>query len=250
MSAPPRLRPLDRPPLLHVSVQDSLKRYIAENALKGGDMLPAEAMLARSLGVSRNSVREAVKALESLGMLETRRGIGVFVRAFSLDALIDNLPYALGQSLRDIEEIIEIRTTLEVALVERAIARITDGDIDELRAILAEMRERAERGQSFAQADQAFHSVLFRSLGNRMLTRMIEVFWLAFRRVAEFIDTENPDPMQTYRDHEAIVDAVARRDAPLARERLARHYQGISALIAAAKASGHTGSTTGEGNPS
>ncbi|MBM3521781.1 MAG: FadR family transcriptional regulator [Alphaproteobacteria bacterium] len=247
MSAPPGLRPVDRPPLLHVSVQDSLKRYIAENALKGGDMLPAEAMLARSLGVSRNSVREAVKALESLGMLETRRGIGVFVRAFSLDALIDNLPYALGQSLRDIEEIIEIRTTLEVALVERAIVRITDEDVAELRAILAEMRARAERGESFAQADQAFHSVLFRGLGNRMLSRMIEVFWLAFRRVAEFIDTENPDPMQTFRDHEAIVDAVARRDAPRARERLAQHYQGISTLIAAAKASGRTGSTTGEG---
>lgn len=250
MSAMRILRPLDRPPLLHVSVQDSLKRYIVENALKGGDVLPAEAMLARNLGVSRNSVREAVKALESLGMLETRRGIGVFVRAFSLDALIDNLPYALGQSLRDIEEIIEIRKTLEVAMVERAIERISPDDLVALRKILDEMRHKAERGESFAQADQTFHSLLFRVLDNRMLTRMIEVFWLAFRRAAELIDTENPNPMQTYRDHEAIVEAVEQRDASLARERLARHYHGISTLIAAAKASGPKHPSTGEGNAS
>lgn len=250
MTATRILRPLDRPPLLHVSVQDSLKRYIAENALTSGDMLPAEAMLARNLGVSRNSVREAVKALESLGMLETRRGIGVFVRAFSLDALIDNLPYALGQSLRDIEEIIEIRKTLEVAMVERAIERIAPTDIAALRAVLDAMRHKAERGESFAEADQEFHRQLFRGLGNRMLSRMIEVFWLAFRRAAELIDTENRDPMATYRDHEAIVDAVERRDAALARERLALHYQGISTLIAEAKASGRTRQGPGEGNAS
>ncbi|MBL8699726.1 MAG: FadR family transcriptional regulator [Alphaproteobacteria bacterium] len=250
MPATRTLRPLPRPPLLHVSVQDSLKRFIAENALTGGAMLPAEAMLARNLGVSRNSVREAVKALESLGMLETRRGIGVFVRHFSLDALIDNLPYALGQSLRDIEEIIEIRRTLEVAMVERAIERISAEDIAALRATLDAMRRKAERGESFAEADQAFHRLLFRGLGNRMLSRMIEVFWLAFRRAAEFIDTENPDPMATYRDHEAIVDAVERRDAADARDRLARHYQGISTLIANAKASGRTTSGPGEGHAS
>lgn len=250
MTATRILRPLDRPPLLHVSVQDSLKRYIAENALTSGDMLPAEAMLARTLGVSRNSVREAVKALESLGMLETRRGIGVFVRAFSLDALIDNLPYALGQSLRDIEEIIEIRKTLEVAMVERAIERIAPADIAALRVTLDAMRLKAERGESFAEADQEFHRQLFSGVGNRMLSRMIEVFWLAFRRAAEFIDTENPDPMATFRDHEAIVDAVERRDAALARERLARHYQGISTLIAEAKASGRTRREPGEGNAS
>src|SRR3954452_3320771 len=121
LTLPRALKPLNRPPLLHVSVQESLKAFIADNGLSGGDPFPAEGDLARSLGVSRNSVREAIKALESLGMLETRRGIGVFVREFSLDALIDNLPYGLGRSLRDIAEIIEIRKTLETAMISQAI---------------------------------------------------------------------------------------------------------------------------------
>lgn len=229
------LRPLSRPPLLHVTVQDSLKRYIADNALRGGDPLPAEGDLARTLGVGRNSVREAIKALESLGMLETRRGIGVFVRDFSLDALIDNLPYGLGRSLRDIEEIIEIRRTLETAMVEQAIARMPATDLDELRAIAAAMETRARRGESFAEEDQRFHSVLFRCLDNRMLIRLIEVFWRAFHRAADFFDTGNPDPVATWRDHAEIVDAVARRDAPAARQRLAAHYNGIARVIAAAR---------------
>lgn len=230
------LKPLPRPPLLHVSVQESLKRFIADNRLKGGDALPAESDLARSLGVGRNSVREAIKALESIGMLETRRGIGVFVRAFSLDALIDNLPYGLGSSLRDIEEIIEIRRTLETAMIGQAIDRMPPSDLQELRAITLGMRRRAEQGESFADEDRAFHAVLFRGLDNRMLIRLIDVFWRAFDRAADFFNTDNPDPMQTWRDHDAIVEAVARRDVDEARMRLARHYRGISAVIANARA--------------
>lgn len=229
------LKPLDRPPLLHVSVQNSLKQYIAQNGLRGGDALPAEGDLAKSLGVSRNSVREAIKALESIGMLETRRGIGVFVREFSLDVLIDNLPYELGASLRDIEEIVEIRKTLETAMIGEVIRKITDEDLRTLRDITEAMRRRAERGETFADEDQRFHGVLFSCLGNRMLIRLIEVFWHAFYRVSDFISTDNPDPMQTCRDHQLIVEAVERKDADAARARLAEHYRGIINVIASAR---------------
>jgi len=96
------IKPLARPPLLHVSVQESLKSYIDDNALAPGAPLPPENDLAQQLGVSRNSVREAIKALESLGILETRRGIGVFVKAFSFEPLLANLAYGLGGALREV----------------------------------------------------------------------------------------------------------------------------------------------------
>ena len=79
---------LKRPPSLHVSVQESLRSYIAENHLEAGAPLPAEGDLAQQLGVSRNSVRESIKALESVGVLEVRRGSGVFVKAFSFEPLL------------------------------------------------------------------------------------------------------------------------------------------------------------------
>ena len=103
-----QLKPLRRPPSLHVTVQGSLRGYIEDNQLKAGDPLPPEAILAQQLGVSRNSVREAIKALESVGVLETRRGIGVFVKAFSFQPLLDNLAYGLGDTLRDVEELREL----------------------------------------------------------------------------------------------------------------------------------------------
>ena len=100
--------------------------YIEENRLKAGDPLPPEGDLAQQLGVGRNSVREAIKSLKSLGVLETRRGIGVFVKAFSFQPLLENLAYGLQISLRDVEELREIRRVLETGLIDKTVAMIGD----------------------------------------------------------------------------------------------------------------------------
>lgn len=231
-----RIKPVNRPPLLHVSVQENLRSYVEDNGLKAGDALPPESRLATQLGVSRNSVREAIKGLESLGILETRRGIGVFVKAFSFEPLLDNLHYGLRGTLREVAEVLEIRRVLEVALIDKTIGLIGEGDIAELRATLARMREKAERNETFAEDDQLFHQLLFRCLDNRMLARLIEVFWLAFYKVSDFVNLTNPDPLATWRDHRDIVEAIAARDPVEARLRLDRHYDGIASLLASKKA--------------
>jgi len=229
------LQRLARPPLLHVSVQDSLKQFIGDNGLVGGDALPPESVLARELGVGRNSVREAIKALESVGVLETRRGIGVFVRDFSFDPLLEHLPYGLGRELRDVEDVLEIRRTLELGLIEKAVAAIGPEDLAALRAVLDGMRTKAERGESFAAEDQQFHGLLFHALGNRVLIRLLEIFWQAFHKASGFFDLDNPDPVATWRDHEALFEAVAARDPARARERLEAHYRGITRVLSAGR---------------
>ena len=126
------IKPVDRAPLLHVSAQESLRVFIVDNGLKASDPLPPESALAVQLGISRNSMREAIKdfneqilhgsvqkALESVGVLETRRGVGVFVKEFSFQPLLDNLAYGLQDSLRDVDELRDIRRVLEVGLIER-----------------------------------------------------------------------------------------------------------------------------------
>jgi DNA-binding FadR family transcriptional regulator len=226
------LQPVDRPQALHHSVQAALRAYIADNDLRAGDALPAEGELARQLGVSRNSVRESIKALESVGLVEVRRGIGVFVAAFSLEPLIENLPIALERSLRDVEDILEIRRALEVSLIEKAIGLMGAGDLAELRVIVAAMKARAVQGEGFAEEDRRFHQRLFASLGNGMLLSLIEIFWLVFYRVSGFGKLDNPDPLATCRDHEEILAAVAAGDAARARDSLDRHYAGIAAVVA------------------
>lgn len=237
------MKPLTRAPLLHVSVQESLRAFISDNDLKPGTLLPAESELATQLGVSRNSLREGIKALESLGVLESRRGVGIFVKTFSFEPLLDNLAYGLGGALRQIEEVIEIRRTLEVGLIGKTIETIGTDDIAELRATVNRMKAHAERGESFAEDDQLFHRLLFRCQENETLSRLIDVFWLAFHKASDFVNLVNVDPMATWRHHVAIVDAVEARELDEARRRLDHHYEGITQVIATSKTSSNVGGT-------
>ncbi|WP_205837240.1 FadR/GntR family transcriptional regulator [Neorhizobium sp. T25_13] len=226
------IKPLERPPLLHVSVQESLRSYIEDNDLTAGAALPPETFLAQQLGVGRNSVREAIKALESVGILETRRGIGVFVKEFSFAPLLDNLAYGLQASLRDVEELLEIRRVLETGLIDKTIEMISDEDVAELRRLSDRMRQRAERGESFAEEDQQFHQLLFRCQNNKMLSALIDIFWSAFYKASGFANLASPTPLATWQDHHEIAEAVAARDVEAGRKRLSAHYSGIRKVIA------------------
>ena len=223
---------LHRPKLLHVSVQESLKAYIADNRVVSGAPLPPEGELAARLGVSRGSVREAIRGLESLGIVESRRGIGVFVARFSFAPLLDNLAFGLREAVREIAEMLQIRRALEVALIDDVVALASDADIAALREITDRMKARALRGESFAEEDQAFHHALFASLGNATLLQLMDVFWLAFFKAADDLTLDNADPVATWRDHDGIVAALAARDAQAARARLEQHYDGITRLLA------------------
>jgi DNA-binding FadR family transcriptional regulator len=118
---------------------------------------------------------------------------------------------------------------------------IGDDDVAELRATVDRMRIHAERGQSFADEDQLFHTLLFRCQNNETLARLIDVFWLAFYKASDFVNLDNVDPVATWRDHAAIVDAIEAKDVAQAQKRLDRHYDGISRVIAANKKSANVG---------
>jgi DNA-binding FadR family transcriptional regulator len=227
----PSLTPLKRAPLLHHSVQEALKDYVVQNGFKSGDALPAEAELARQLGVSRTSVREAVKALETIGILESRRGSGVYVGSFSFDPLVESLPYGLMADTGAIAELLDVRCTLEVALVERAIARRTPEQLDALRANLERFRIVAEGGEALDAVDREFHQLLAMNLGNRVLSGLIDVFWRSYHRATQRIDLVNTAPVDTYRDHVAVFDAFASGDAEATKATLDRHYDGIRSLL-------------------
>jgi len=214
-----------RPTLRYRSVQDFVKNYILENHLQAGDPLPPETELARGLGVSRNSVREAVKALESLGVLETRHGSGLFVRDFSFDPLLDNLPYGLLFDLEQLADLQEVRRLLEVGIIEDALNTISDRQLTELQGVMDEMGARAGRGQSVFEQDREFHRVLFQHLNNRVLSKLLDVFWETFHKAAILTDVErDANPMHNYRNHAAILEAILVRDVARARSALHQHY--------------------------
>jgi DNA-binding FadR family transcriptional regulator len=226
------LQPLERPPLLHRSVQEAIRAYVIDNNLQPGDPLPPEAELGRQLGVSRNSVREAVKALESLGVLEVRRGSGIFVRDFSFEPLLDVLNYGLLVDVGELAEFLQVRRVLESGMIEAAMQAMTETEITTLENIVAQMRVRAERGEAFVKEDREFHQRLFEKLGNRTFLKLLDIFWLAFRKASEHAAILDTEPMVTYQAHAAIVEAVKQGDVEGARQALDQHYAGLEQRLA------------------
>jgi DNA-binding FadR family transcriptional regulator len=225
----PAFRRLEPAAPLHRTVQAEIRHYIVRQGLHPGDPLKPEAELARLFGVSRNSVREAVKALESTGVLETRRGSGVFVRDFSFAPLLDHLPYGLMRGRKALTELLELRKTLEAGMIADAMRAVSPKSVEAMRETLEAMRVRAEKGESFPEQDREFHRLLFADLGNEMLLSLFDLFWLAFHHAAP--PARGRAPMAAYQAHANILDAILTGDPDLARASVRDHYVGIESRV-------------------
>jgi DNA-binding FadR family transcriptional regulator len=124
----------------HESVQERVTAYILGAELRPGDKLPSENELARRLGVSRNSVREALRGLEATGMIEARHGIGRYVKTFEFQSIADHLAYSLTVDLGSIHDLLDVREALELAFLPAAIASATPDQLRDLEAQVATMR--------------------------------------------------------------------------------------------------------------
>jgi DNA-binding FadR family transcriptional regulator len=215
------------PPLLYRSVQDRIKRYILERDLGAGDPLLPETHLARDLGVSRSSVREAVKALESLGILETRPGKGLYVRPFSLDPILDNLAYSLLFDRDSIVELLDVRERLEVGLLPLAVGALTPGQLELLRSLVRRQREKAERGESPLEEDRFFHRTIMEATGNRLALKLLDVFWAVLMRARDRRLAVDEAPQRTWRNHQRILEALEAGDAAGAQAAMADHFTDI-----------------------
>jgi DNA-binding FadR family transcriptional regulator len=219
---------------LYEATQERIKEYILGRGLRAGDALPAEGRLAQELGISRNSVREAVKALESIGVLETRPGVGLFVRAFSLDPIVSNLEYSLLFDHHTLVELLAVRTQLEAGFIEHAAERVTPSQLRVLRSLVDRMGERAAAGEppgDFKEEDRLFHRTLYAGLGNNLLLKLLEVFWTVYRRLRDQAHAEAIDNVRTWENHRRIVEALERGDPPAARQAMLQHFGGIRARI-------------------
>ena len=137
---------------IYEEIVRQIKAMIAEGRLKSGDRLPPERDLAEKFVVSRTSVREALRALESLGLVEIRPGEGTFVREVSVEALIEPLALVMASQREAIGELFEARRLLEPAIAALAAGRATPEEIQEMERILDEQAKEIARGQDRARA--------------------------------------------------------------------------------------------------
>ncbi|MEV1019098.1 FadR/GntR family transcriptional regulator [Streptomyces sp. NPDC050264] len=222
-----------RPPRVSHRVQRAVTQRILDAGLRPGELLPTEAELMESLGVSRNSVREALKALQALDIVEIRHGYGTYVGQASLTPLADGLTFRTllrpADDAHALAEILQIREILEEGLIRRVAAAPPDtGILDQLDTIVRKMGESGEAGEPFTDLDREFHETLYRPLGNELIPQLLGAFWNVFDRVAGVRHwAGDPAPEVTVDRHRAIVAALRARDAAGAQQAMATHFRGI-----------------------
>jgi len=163
--------------------QLDIKKYIEVHALRPGDALPTEDRLSEEIGVSRLSMREALKALDSLGIVESRHGEGVYVKAFSFDSIVENLPYAMAMSDSQIRSLLYTRSYLELGAIPDVVKFASKESVARLCELAEQMLAKAKRGELFPDEDYAFHVEMYRCLNNEFLNSLIDLFWKSFNKM-------------------------------------------------------------------
>ena len=205
-----------------------IKDMILSGELKPGDRLPPEKVLSESLGLSRSSMREAVKALEVIRVLDVRRGDGTYVTSLEPHLLLEAMSFVVD--LHDDSSILKlfaVRRILEPAAVALAATRLTPTDIEGLRMQLATVDE-STSVEGLVAHDLSFHGAIASASGNAYLSGLIDSLssHTVRARIWRGLTQEN-SVQRTLGEHHAIVDALERGDAALAQALTVVHVSGV-----------------------
>src|SRR5690606_34868850 len=211
---------------------DKLKAMIVTGELRPGDRLPPEKELGERLGLSRNSLREAVKTLELIRVLDVRQGDGTYVTSLEPGLLLEALSFVVDLHQDDsVLDLLHVRRILEPAAVELAAQRIDAETIACLRE-LNTAAEKAEDVDELVELDAEFHRLINTSSGNEYLARLLEGLSSDTSRARVWrAITEASAVDRTIAEHRAIVDALAEGAADVARSWTTVHIAGVELWI-------------------
>ncbi|MFI1068897.1 FadR/GntR family transcriptional regulator [Streptomyces puniciscabiei] len=208
---------------------EEIKAMIAEGRLEPGQRLPTERDLAARLGISRSSMREAIRALTVMGVLEARHGSGIYVTALEAGDLLETFGVVADLSRGPrLVELLEVRRILESTATALAAARITDGQLAAVEKHLAAMNATDDDPEEILAHDLAFHREIAAAAGNETMAAILEGLssrtfrarvWRGYQEEGAFA--------RTRREHAAIHRALAARDPEAARAAAAAHVGAV-----------------------
>src|SRR5579864_3036189 len=221
----PRLgRRSQRAPSVTEEAIEKIRELIVSGSWGPGDRLPKESELAAQLGLSRNSLREAVRALSQLRVLEVRQGDGTYVGSLEPDLLLESTGFISHLLLGEGElDLYEVRRILEAAAAALAAARIDQEEKLELGLRLEQMRE-VQTVEELVEADVAFHAVIAKAAGNAVLTSLLASLSTRTMRVRLWHGRAADDALdETREEHRRIYEAIVAGDPELARAAATAH---------------------------
>jgi DNA-binding FadR family transcriptional regulator len=211
-------------------VADRIRVLMLDGTFPPGEPLPSERHLAERFGVSRGSIRDALRTLETIGLLETRHGQGTFPHELSVDRLVAPLASVMAYRSDLQDELLDVRRMFEPAVARVAALRATQEDLADLQRILDTQRQKVKTGQSAIVEDTAFHAILARSTRNRVVMSIMATLndLLVESRTQSL--KQKGRPARSIDGHEAVVAALRRRDAEGASQAMYNHIDQIADL--------------------
>ena len=217
---------------IHEEVFSQIHELIKQGRLKARDQLPSERELAETFKVSRTSVREALRALETQGLIVSRTGMGNFVVDLPVEALVGPLARMLIDEKKALADVFELRKLIEPHIAALAAERATERDIAQLKKIVAKQKEAVSRGETGVEADAELHLCISRATQNQALQKLVFGLMEMFSRSREeSLQTDEQRRASSIDTHRRIIAAIEKHDRIKARSEMLRHIEQVEESV-------------------
>jgi GntR family transcriptional regulator, transcriptional repressor for pyruvate dehydrogenase complex len=215
---------------VYEEVAKQIERLILTK-LQPGDKLPSERELAELLAVSRSSIRDAIRSLELLGMVEPRQGAGTVVREISADSVVNPLATLLTRQRQSVTELLDFRKMLEPPLAARAATHASAEEVGEMEEILRRQEEKLRRGEIPVEEDTEFHYSIAMAAENSVVLKVLDVLMDLLRETRERSLQVEGRPQKSLAGHRRILSAIKRRDPAAAEAAMGRHIEDVEEIV-------------------
>ncbi|SKA74525.1 FadR/GntR family transcriptional regulator [Desulfobaculum bizertense] len=208
-----------------------INEMLESGELEAGDKIPPERRLAEAFGVSRNSVREAIRVLSEQGILESRPGCGTFVKAHKGRDFLEGLASRMAQGRQQLRDVLELRLILEPSIAALAAQNARQQDLVKLEDLIRRQEEDIYGGGTGISLDEEFHAILARLSGNKLLDDVIERIRDALRESRDETLNSVERRSSSMQAHKDVLRAIASGDATGAKKAMRNHLRLIARLL-------------------
>lgn len=214
-----------------LALQEKIKDLIIHRKLKSGDLMPTENELIELFGVSRSSLREAVKSLEALHILDIHHGIGTFVGSSSLVPMVRGLTFYaqlhLQDNLKSIIDILDVREILQYGFAPMTLPKIAEHHISELQSLVQILEENAVEGKFSLTEEKQIHLLIYQPLQNHLLSQYLDAFWQIYEKLESELPPIRVSPTDLALQYRELVDAVEAKDLERMQRAILYYFQEI-----------------------
>lgn len=209
------------------AVYEQILEMIIKRELVPGERLDSERDIAIQMNCSRTAVREALKMLEKVGVIETFNGVngGSFIKKENTETIGNSLRLMLQMGEIDQFELVEARKALETIAVQYAVERATKEDIDKLKQNIIELEKNSEDHYFRIKNNHEFHEMIFLFSRNKILLLCIQALMVAINRTFEKIVQDETAVRELISSHKKIVEAIEKKNVKLAQEEMVKHIK-------------------------